>query len=324
MDTLDRLQGLENLLATDEAIIYRNGVPYRTPVPNLADSPRRQVDVFTSSGTWRKAPWANRVSVFVKGAGGGGGSGRRGAVGSARSGGVGGNASLMTAVAQIVASALSETVEVTVGAAGTGGAAVTANSTNGAAGTDGGASLFGSYLRCPGGFGGPGGGAASITAQTALPNYMQATALGTNVAAAVVQSSLGPQTGGPGGSVSTGNTAFAGSGGGVGSPADPVTTSGGAVGATASNGGNGSASSTDFLNTLLSSEINATIGVAVGLAGGGGGGGASTDGVTPGGNGGNAGGSGAGGGGGGASTNGSGSGAGGNGGGGVVIVIQEG
>lgn len=100
---------------------------------------------FTSSGTWTKPPGATFVYVEVVGGGGGGASGcvtGSGNFATGGSGGCGGGwASLF-----IPAVVLGNTVTVTVGSGGTGGAAVSTNDTINNAGGDGGMTSFGTFL----------------------------------------------------------------------------------------------------------------------------------------------------------------------------------
>ena len=100
---------------------------------------------FTSSGTWTKPPGATFVYVEVIGGGGGGASGTRNAVGQNACGGRGG-AGAGNCTRTIPAVLLGNTVTVTVGAGGTGGAAQTADSTLGNPGTGGGTSSFGTFV----------------------------------------------------------------------------------------------------------------------------------------------------------------------------------
>jgi Protein of unknown function (DUF2793) len=257
---------------------------------------------YTASGSETKPPLAKRALVALWGGGGGGGSGRRGAAGSARSGGVGGWGSQLHEN-EFLAASLSGTIAITIGAGGTGGAAVASDNGNGADGTDGGDTTFGSYLRAKGGHKGYGGtNAATATGGTDEDSAGQTAATASsvtlslqNIAGAVAR---GGCAGGTGGSLSTANAELSGHRGGY-PTADPslAPTAKGSAGSAGSNG--------------ASSSI-------AGLAGAGGGaGGANPSGA--GGNGG-VGGRGSGGGGGGASVNGSNSGAGGNGGDGLAYL----
>lgn len=118
-----------------------------------------QIDTYTVGGahTWTKPALAKSIKVVVVAPGGSGGSGCRGAAATIRcgggSGGGGGVASAVFDAASIPAS-----VTVTVGAAGTPGAAIGTDTTVGAAGAGGTSSSFGIYVNAlPGGPGGGGG-----------------------------------------------------------------------------------------------------------------------------------------------------------------------
>ncbi|WP_280471019.1 hypothetical protein [Nocardia cyriacigeorgica] len=97
------------------------------------------MSVFTANGTWTQPARLLRIDVLVRGAGGSG---------SSTIGGGGGAAVL---VEHIRPADLAETVAITVGHGGT-------------AGGDGGDSLFGDYIRAPGGRGGLAGGEGGMVA----------------------------------------------------------------------------------------------------------------------------------------------------------------
>lgn len=269
-----------------------------------------RVDVFTSSGTATKPPWATEARVTLMAGGSGGGSGRRGAAGSVRCGGGGGAGGGLNG-AVIPASLISTSTTVTIGAGGAGGAAVTTNDTDGNAGTAGGQTSFGALLRAaPGGGGaggtatsGTGGSAGSLTAH--VPGAGAAASTTGLVGVAGNRVAIGGSGGGSGGGITTGNVDSAGGNGATPSGAYNNSTSA-ATGGTASSGtagGNGQ-------------SVDANM--AIGGASGAGGGSNSTGAAGAGGNGGSYGG---GGGGGGASLNGNNSGKGGDGAPGICIVI---
>jgi hypothetical protein len=161
------------------------------------------IQVFTSSGTWSKKPWAKRINLFMRGAGAGGGSGRRGAAGTARSGGLGGFAGATFSLTDyLLPSKLPDTVTVTIGAKGTGGIAQTVDSTNGNDGTAGGDTTFGSLFVAAGGLKGP-GGTNAITQTRASSVFAKGTTppLASSVTAAV-DVNTAACAGGTGGSLS--------------------------------------------------------------------------------------------------------------------------
>ena len=257
-----------------------NGSGSITLTPNTGATPC-DVQVFTSSGTWTKSSGARKVEVQLVGGGGGGGSGRKGATSTVRSGGGGGGGAGST-VFQVDASALGETVSVTIGAGGTGGASQATNSTNGNVGVDGGDTLFGIF-RARGGNGG--GAGTTTTGSIGVGGAGQFTggAGGTGGGSSASSNAVGATLisgGGGGGGINGSNTNInaanggfinstnQGAAGGGSSPSSPVAH--GLFTMLGQGGGGGNASQV----------ANAVSGAAAGLyGGGGGGGGAATDGV---------------------------------------------
>jgi hypothetical protein len=280
---------------------------------------------FTTSGTWTKATTTKMVHIIGWGGGSGGGSGARVASGTACSGGAGatgsgyidywGDASLF---------ASSSTV--TIGAGGTGGAAITVNSTAGNGGNSGGYSLVGDITSTDyfsyGSGGGIAGNASAGNYPFIISNYVFQTQQNGNSQGSGVNGAAGnnadviPQgdigspglcpgangIGGGGGGISTTPTAFAGGNGSAlvnytNTGTRIAAAAGGTVGAgqTGTNGSNGGTA--------------VTTGGLIGAGQGGGGGAANTSATA--GSGGNGGIPGGGGGGGGSSLNGHNSGAGG-------------
>lgn len=268
--------------------------------------PRTVVFEYTSQGNNTEDVPQGTIGCFVDliAPGGGGGSGRRGAAGTVRTGGSAGGAGGVLKRQWVPAENLGTTFDLNIGAAGVGGAAVTANSTNGNDGTDAAICLFSSTpasgpvtkLRVLGGGKGHGG---STTAATG-GNGGSPNALGGG-------DSDGSGGAGPAGGLSVnGGVGQSAAGGGISS------------GDTAANGGAGSSA------YLHGADTGGTAGVVGGASPGGGtaaqagrpgdgagGGAASTSGAAQAGA--NGVGYGAGGGGGGASANGNNSGKGGDG-----------
>jgi hypothetical protein len=263
---------------------------------------------FTVSGTFTPpAPgtWIGCLADAV-GGGGGGGSGRRGPAGSTRFGGGGGGGGGRTGPAWIAAAAITGPVAVTVGAAGSPGAAVLTDNTNGGNGTSGGETLFGSLLRATGGGLGQGGTTAAGAAGNAGTGEQNGSAggAGSSATGSAGATSVGGGAGGGGGAgVPTGNTPNNGGNGG---------TRWGAWAAVAAAPGGVGAGAAGAAGADAPAESP--------QGGGGGGGGASGGSAAPGGPGGQGGTYGAGGGGGGASQDGRPSGAGGPGRGGCLTV----
>jgi hypothetical protein len=121
----------------------------------------KDVQVFTSSGTWTRPAGAILVHVQVQG--GGGGSGGCGATGSGQAACASGAGGGEYASGWYTPSTTGSSVAVTVGAGGNGGAAG-AN-----AGTDGGTSSFGALVTALGG-GGSGGSSATTLASVGGAN----------------------------------------------------------------------------------------------------------------------------------------------------------
>lgn len=206
----------------------------------------------TGSGgsySWTLPAGAKLVEILAVGGGGGGGSGRRGAAGTARWGGGGGSGANATLVT-IPASLITTGIDVAVGAAGAGGAAVTADDTNGNAGTNGGMSSVtfngASLIRGVQGQAGSGGtatagggGAVNNTDQRTFSASAGGASSATgNGSGAFPATGNAGMSGAGGGGISTGNVAY--SGGTVWSPASFA----GVVGAAGATQSAGSASTT--------------------------------------------------------------------------------
>lgn len=139
----------------DDTLKYDNGSG-PVNISTAASGRLLRRTIFTSSGTWTKQSDVGFVIVTaVGGGGGGGGCSAAAAVTAASAGGGGAGA---TSNKKIAAASLGSTETVTIGAAGTGGAAGM-NS-----GNAGGTTSFGSHVSCTGGNGGgSSGGASSVT-----------------------------------------------------------------------------------------------------------------------------------------------------------------
>lgn len=314
------------------SVVYNSTIPCFQMTSQSALTTTTQVDTYTANDTWTKPTGAKAVLVKMIGGGGGGASGT--ANGSYRAGGGGGGAYIEK---MFVASALSSTESVVVGAGGTGGAGT---SGTGNSGTAGGNSSFGTYLYAYGGAGGvdaggAGGGIGSAGSGT-TPGFPGTTgeigvagggagsgASGANPGKA---SSEGGAGGGGGGVANSnggagGDSLYGGAGGGGGGGS--TANNGGAGGGKGISAGSGVAGGTGGASTATSGTAGADGSLLLNKAGGGGGGGGGvTNNVVNPATGGAGGACGGGGGGGGnAGASGGTSGAGGNGGRGEVVVI---
>jgi hypothetical protein len=278
-----------------------------------------QVDTITTSGTWTKPTFAKTVKVYCLPGGGGGGSGARGNPANIRTGG-GGGSSTGYSGSEFLATSLTSTVTVTIGAGGSGGASISTDNTDGLPGIVGGATSFGSYVitQTNGqGFGG------NRTNSQSTSSIVSSAGISTLIACSSFQGRAGTNSDGNllSGEYYPGLTMGCG-GGGAGSSAGGVTTRNGGFfnnqlytntfGATNGAGGTNGNAGGNGTNNLIGYLYYGT-----------GGGGGSFKSAQATGNGGN-GGYGAGGGGGAGSDNLFNSGAGGSGGNGLIIIVSEG
>lgn len=135
---------------TDGSLHLKTGVndAQLYPVPSLGID--FQQFITTAGGTWTKPTGALWVEVIVIGGGGGGGGGAVQATTAERIGGAGGGGGYVCR-AMFPASALPNTVPITVGAGGAGAVGRGTVAGVGNAGVAGGQSQFSSYLVAPGG-----------------------------------------------------------------------------------------------------------------------------------------------------------------------------
>ena len=235
-----------------------------------AKAAQAQVDVYATAGTftWTKPTGAKAVHVALLSGGGGGGSGRKtpsGTAGAGGGGGMGGGYSERILQADICGA--SQTV--TVGAGGTGGAAITTNpvgGTNGNPGVVGGSSSFGTLVAAFGGQPGAGGtitsgggGAASNSTRAMFPGST---------------GGAGALAGGASGGTS-GNSATGGGGGG-GVAATPAAANGGTGGTSGYFLAGGQA----VLGIAPGGNGGTNVNVAANQAAGGGGGGGGASSIT--------------------------------------------
>lgn len=239
-------------------------------------------------------PNALGALVTIISAGGGGGSGRRGAAGSVRCGGGGGGSGGVISEQYVPASMFGANYTVTIGAPGTGGAAVAADDTNGAIGTIGANSSFATgsiTLRTIGGGAGSGGtattGAQGGAGAPIAASGANASATGGVGGTGTINTSGGAAGGGAGGGITSADSPSAGGPGGAaylwGSNAGGA---GGIVGGTLPGGGaaiaagrpgDGSGGGAASITAAAQAGAN-----AVGYGAGGSGGGASLNGFASG------------------------------------------
>jgi hypothetical protein len=221
---------------------------------------------FTASGTFTKPPGYTQFMVEAFGAGGGGGSGRKMGSGTPQSGGAGGGGgSYITK--QLLASALSASETVTVGAGGTGAAGGNAPTTDGVTGGIGGTTTFGSLVTANPGFGGDGGQLSSSS--TGGPGGgVIATANSTSTKAEISNGGAGGQTNYADANGYVGYGSFVSGAAGGGGGGRPTDRNGGAGGSRINQGGGGSGGA---FGTGSTPGTNGGDGVSFGFGGGGGG-----------------------------------------------------
>ena len=215
-------------------------------------SPVRQV--FTATGVYTSFPLSRYVYAKLIGGGAGAGGGRKGAAGSVRCGGGGGQAggySERLFPAELLGAPLTQ-VPVTIGAAGVGGSAQTANSTNGNSGVSGSATSFGTLLVAQGGSSGYGGtssnGPAGAANGVGTINAIAGAAGSTTGGAGAQPATHGAisASGSSGGGITSGNVDSVGAAGRIGGRMGNDLAGGTAGTSAGGNGADGQSQPTDF------------------------------------------------------------------------------
>ena len=214
--------------------------------------PLRQV--FLSTAYYTRPPLSRYVYPKLIGAGGGAGSGRKGAAGSVRCGGGGGQAggySERLFRAELLGAPLTQ-VQVAIGAFGVGGSAQTANSTNGNSGVSGSSTSFGTLLVAQGGSSGFGGsssgGSGGSTNGVGTINAIAGAAGSTTGGAGAQPATHGAisASGSSGGGITSGNVDSAGAAGRIGGRMGNDLAGGTAGTSAGGNGADGQSQPTDF------------------------------------------------------------------------------
>lgn len=162
--SVETITGFGALFASASSFYYKNAAG--TIFDLEATNGKIAITYYTGSGgtttyTYNRPPTLKYIKVICIGAGGGGGSGR--AAATTRFGGKGGGGGAIV-ITQFKKSEIPSSVTITVGATGSGGAAVSATN-NGNPGTNGGNTSFGTLVIAAGGTSGSGGVAAQSTSQ---------------------------------------------------------------------------------------------------------------------------------------------------------------